>query len=268
VVVITTVQEEHLEGFGDLAGVLAEELSLCDEAPLAIVPDSEPDVIAAARSRAGRVVTAGLNGGDRTARAHGLDPDGRGWMEWRGAHVAVPLPGEHNLRNAALAVAVADEFGVSVRDAAAGIARMHPPAMRSDVGALGRALLVHDAYNSNPGSARAAIALLRAVGAERQRVAVLGTMGELGASAERAHREVAEVALSSGADIVCGIGLFAATLDALAPGDERVITAPDVEELWPLLRPRLRSDAAILLKASRSVRLERLVPLLNTWATS
>jgi UDP-N-acetylmuramoyl-tripeptide--D-alanyl-D-alanine ligase len=45
-----------------------------------------------------------------------------------------------------------------------------------------------------------------------------------------------------------------------------VVTARDVEDLWPLLEPRLDGDAAILLKASRGVRLERLVPYLTTWA--
>ena len=52
----------------------------------------------------------------------------------------------------------------------------------------------------------------------------------------------------------------------LAPGDARVITAADVDDLWPKLQPRLTPDAAILLKASRGVKLERLVPILTTWA--
>jgi len=268
VVVITTVQEEHLEGFGDLAGVLAEEISLCEEVPLAFVPADEPDVVAAARARAGRVVTVGLSSGNRAATASGLRADGRGWLEWEGTRVAVPLPGAHNLRNAALALGVATEFGVAPADAAEGIARMPQPPMRSAVEGLGRALLVHDAYNSNPGSARAAIALLRDVGEGRQRVAVLGTMGELGAASERAHREVAEAALASGADLLCGIGVFAGALQAAAPGDSRVIAAEDVDDLWPQLQPRLQPNAAILLKASRSVKLERLVPLLTTWATT
>jgi UDP-N-acetylmuramoyl-tripeptide--D-alanyl-D-alanine ligase len=268
VAVVTTVQEEHLEGLGDLAGVLAEELSLCVEVPLVVVPAGEPDVVAAARQRAGRVVTAGLGSGDRHAGAHGLHANGRGWLEFDGVRVESPLAGEHNLRNAMLALAVAREFGVSVEDAALGLSKMPQPSMRSAVAPLGQALLINDAYNANPGSARAAIALLREVGAGRQRVAVLGTMRELGAHAPRAHREVAEAALASGAELVCGIGDFASALAALAPGAAHVITAPDVEELWPMLAPKLKRDAAILLKASRGVKLERLLPHLTTWATT
>ncbi len=267
VAVVTTVQEEHLEGFGDLAGVMAEELSLCDGVPLAVVPAEEPEVLREARSRAGRTIGAGLTAGDVAATAHGLEADGSGWCEWAGARVRVPLPGVHNLRNATLALTVAGEFGVPVERAAAGIAAMPQPPMRSAVQPLGSALLVVDCYNSNPGSARAAIALLRDVGAGRQRVAVLGTMRELGAASERAHREVAEAALASGAELVAGIGEFAAALTALDAG-ARVVTARDVEDLWPQLAPRLAPNAAILLKASRGVKLERLLPHLTTWATS
>jgi UDP-N-acetylmuramoyl-tripeptide--D-alanyl-D-alanine ligase len=268
VAVVTTVQEEHLEGLGDLAGVLAEEMSLCEEVPLVVVPAAEANVVAAARERAGRVVAAGLEAGDRHASAHGLHATGRGWLEFDGVRVESPLAGEHNLRNAMLALAVAKEFGVSAADAASGMATMPQPSMRSAVAPLGQALLINDAYNANPGSARAAIALLREVGAGRQRVAVLGTMRELGAHAPRAHREVAEAALASGVELVCGIGDFAAALAALPPGAAHVLTAPDVEELWPMLAPKLERDAAILLKASRGVKLERLLPHLTTWATT
>lgn len=268
VALVTTVQEEHLEGFGDLMGVMAEELSLCDGAPIAVVPAAEADVVSLAQAKAMRTVSAGLGEGTRHATAHGLHADGRGWLEWDGRRVEVPLPGAHNLRNAALVMAVASEFGVNPIDAAAGIARMPQPPMRSDVTSLGDALVVSDCYNSNPGSARAAISLLRDVAHGRPRVAVLGTMRELGNASARTHREVAEAALASGAELVCGIGEFGPALRDLAPADARVLIADDVDDLWPQLQPRLARNAAILLKASRGVRLERMLPLLSSWATT
>jgi UDP-N-acetylmuramoyl-tripeptide--D-alanyl-D-alanine ligase len=181
----------------------------------------------------------------------------------------VPLRGRHNLNNAMIALAVAREFGIQIEDAGAAIAAMNVtamPSMRSAVEPLGEALLINDAYNSNPGSARAALALLKQVGAGRQRVVVLGTMRELGAQAERAHAEIAGEALRSGAQIVAGIGEFAAALEKIAPNDDRVVTGNDIDELWPKLQPRLAADAVILLKASRGVRLERLLPHLTAWA--
>lgn len=269
IAVVTTVQEEHLEGFGDLAGVMREEASLLDGTPLAVIPADEPALAHEARRRAHRTVTAGLGGGDLAATEFGLSADGSGWADVGGTRVVVPLRGLHNLRNAMLALAVARECGVDIGDAAAAIAAISTaalPSMRSAVTALGEALLINDAYNSNPGSARAALALLAQVGADRQRVAVLGTMRELGAHATRAHDAVALAALESGAAIVAGIGDFAPALARVAPDDDRVVTAADVDDLWPKLRARLAGDAVILLKASRGVRLERLLPHLTEWA--
>jgi len=267
VAVVTCVQEEHLEGFGDLAGVLAEESALFDEVELAVVPAGESALIGEARRRARRVVTAGLGAGDVAASAHGLNADGTGWLELDGVRVDVPLRGAHNLRNAMLALATARELGVSLANAATAIAHMPQSSMRSAVGPLGAALLLNDAYNANPGSMRAALELLAVVGAGRQRVAVLGTMRELGATAAQMHRDVARAALASGADLIAGIGEFATALEEVGAGDERVVVGRDVDDLWPVLQPRLRADAAILLKASRGVRLERLLPYLTAWAT-
>ncbi|MDQ8154154.1 MAG: UDP-N-acetylmuramoyl-tripeptide--D-alanyl-D-alanine ligase [Gemmatimonadota bacterium] len=266
VAVVTCVQEEHLEGFGDLAGVLSEESALLDGVELAIVPVTEPALIAEARRRATRVVTAGLGAGDLAATAHGINPDGTGWLELDGVRVHVPLRGVHNLRNAMLALAVAREFGIAAADAARALAAMPQPSMRSAVEPLGTALLINDAYNANPGSMRAAIELLAAVGVGRQRVAVLGTMRELGPTAPQLHRAIARVALESGADVVAGIGEFQDALAAEGAGDPRVVTAGDVDDLWPVLQMRLQPNAAILLKASRGVRLERLLPHLQSWA--
>ncbi len=269
IAVITTVQEEHLEGFGDLAGVMREEASLLDGVATAIVPADEPALVSESVRRAKRTVTAGLGSGDIMAAAHDLNPDGSGCVVIDGARINVPLKGLHNLRNAMLALAAARECGVQIEDAGRAIAAMNlssMPGMRSAVEPLGEALLINDAYNSNPGSARAAIALLAQVGAGRQRVAVLGTMRELGSASARAHAEIAKAALDSGAQIVAGIGDFAGALEQAGGGDARVITARDVDDLWPKLQPRLAADAVILLKASRGVRLERLVPQLTAWA--
>jgi UDP-N-acetylmuramoyl-tripeptide--D-alanyl-D-alanine ligase len=143
---------------------------------------------------------------------------------------------------------------------------MPSPPMRVNVEQHGTATLINDAYNSNPGSARAAIELLRHAGAGRQRVAVLATMLELGPHTPRLHEEVARDALREGVDIVAAIGEFAAALGRIATGDPRVITADDVDGLWTKLSSRLAPDAVILLKGSRGMRLERLVEPIARWA--
>src|SRR5205823_5763101 len=96
-VVVTSVAEEHLEGLGDLAGVLREEMAATDAVAVAIVPASQPEVVDAARSRAKRVVAAGLDEGDVRAESWSVLPDGRGELTVDGDHIDVPLRGIHNL---------------------------------------------------------------------------------------------------------------------------------------------------------------------------
>ena len=268
IALVTSIAEEHLEGLGDLAGVLREEASVYDGVAVGIAPSAQPEIAGAARGKAKRVVVAGLDAtADLKPGRWEIGPDGLGVIEIGGVTIRPPVRGLHNLRNAMLALAVARECGVSFEDAAEGIAAMPQPKMRVAWEQVGNVTLINDAYNANPGSTRAAIELLQGTGTGRQRVIVLGTMRELGAASEQCHADIAGLALASGADIVAGIGEFAPALEKRKEG-ERVITASDVDDLWPQLQGRLQRDAIILLKASRGVQLERLVPHLTTWATA
>jgi UDP-N-acetylmuramoyl-tripeptide--D-alanyl-D-alanine ligase len=268
VAVITSIGEEHLEGLGDLAGVLREELALTDGVPVVIAPAAHPEVAAGARGRAERVVVAGLEGADVMPVAWRLESDGSGTLTVDDSVLNIPLRGVHNLRNAMLAYAVARAYGVSHEQMATGLARMPQPSMRAAVTPLGDALLVNDAYNANPPSAIAAIELLAAVAGDRPQVAVLGTMRELGAATDAMHDTVAARALASPAVLLVGLGEFAAAFRRLAPNDPRLLLAPDADDIAPSLPTRLPARAAILLKGSRGVRLERLVPVLTQWATA
>ena len=129
--------------------------------------------------------------------------------------------------------------------------------------------MINDAYNANPGSARAALELLEHAGAGRQRVAVLGTMLELGAQADRRCTTRSRVPRSPAPiELVIGVGGFADALARVAPGDARAVGGADPASAWDAARSRLRGDAVILLKGSRGVRLERLVPLISDWASA
>ncbi len=232
---VTSIAEEHLEGLGDLGGVLREEVAIYDGVAVGIAPSAQPEIAEVARGKARRLIVAGLESNAD------VKPD-----RW-----------EIGPR----------ECGVSYEDATAGIADVPQPKMRSSWEQVGGVTLINDAYNANPGSSRAAIEFLKGTGSGRQRVIVLGTMRELGAASQQCHADIAGLALASGADIVAGIGEFAPALEKQDQGD-RVITAADVEDLWPRLQARLQRNAIILLKASRGVQLERLVPHLTTWATA
>ncbi len=266
IAVVTSIGEEHLEGLGDLAGVLKEEVAVFHGVNVGVAPASQPEIATAARGMTTSFVEAGLDAGSIRPSAWRLAADGSGTIELDDVVVAPPLRGLHNLQNTMLAIAIARICGVADAGAASGIASMQVPRMRVSSEQLGRATLINDAYNANPGSTRAALELLRGMGSERQRVVVLGTMRELGAASARCHDDISRLALDGPADVVAGIGEFKDALARIAPGDARVVTAASVDELWPQLESRIQPDAVILLKASRGVQLEQLVPHLTTWA--
>jgi UDP-N-acetylmuramoyl-tripeptide--D-alanyl-D-alanine ligase len=179
--------------------------------------------------------------------------------------ISLPLAGRHNARNLLLALAVALELGVA--PAALSDLAVEVPGGRNRRLQLGGVTVLDETYNASPEAMLAALDLLAvqplAVGAARY--AVLGTMLELGESSLALHRRVAERARNLGLDglvIVDGGGEGAAMLEAAA-GLERLLRVARPEEALEPLLGWLRPGDALLLKASRGVALERLLPLLQ-----
>jgi UDP-N-acetylmuramoyl-tripeptide--D-alanyl-D-alanine ligase len=192
-------------------------------------------------------------------------PGGATRWSFRGVVVELPLPGMHNVRNALVALGVSAELGVPVRDSAAAIAAMPAPKMRSEWMRVGTLDVLADCYNANPPSTRAALELLASLPARGRKVAVIGTMRELGAHAEGLHRSVGALAaekLGKGIDLLVATGDFVPAL-AEAAGDGRVIAVEDPLEAYEALRGRMEGDETVLLKGSRGVALERLLALLE-----
>ena len=179
--------------------------------------------------------------------------------------MSLPLTGRHNARNLLLALAVALELGVA--PAALSDLTVEVPGGRNRRLQLGGVTVLDETYNASPEAMLAALDLLAsqplAVGAARY--AVLGTMLELGESSLALHRQVAERARNLGLEglvIVDGGAEGAAMLEAAA-GLERLVRVARPEEALEPLLGWLRPGDALLLKASRGVALERLLPLLQ-----
>ncbi len=272
IAVVTSIGEEHLEGLGDLDGVLREEAAIFEGVATAVIPAHETALFAAAQQHGVKhIVRVGLDAGDVKADRWSVQPDGFIQLVMNDVQITVPMRGQHHGANAMLALAVAQATGVPLADAAQALGSMQIPSMRGGWETVGSLTIINDAYNANPPSMRAALALLRQVGAGRQRVAVLGTMRELGIHSDAQHDAIAREAidaLNSGVDIVIAVGEFATAFTRIAMDDRRVLGATDADHAWTLLEPVLKRDAMVLLKGSRGVTLERMLSPLTSWATS
>ena len=264
VTVTTNVAVSHLDGFGDLAGVLAEELDLLEGAPLAIVGMEPAGLAEGARERAQRVLTAGLARADRVPQAVTVDSTGRATVAVDGQRFLLPLLGQHQAANAMLAWTLGQELGLEPAAAAEALRTLKIPGGRGEVIEAGGLTIVHDAYNANPASFLAAIATARQMRGSRRLVFVAGTMRELGAEAARHHAAVAAALVGLDADVLAAVGEFVPPLELYRSrlGD-KLLTAVDAPTMGPLLQARLSGDELVFLKASRGAALERIIPFLT-----
>ena len=182
--------------------------------------------------------------------------------------VRLPLAGEHNARNAAAALAVVLALGLPARPAAAALERVALPAHRSRFLRVQGRHILDDSYNANPGSMAAALASLSAsAGGSGQTFAVLGDMLELGAETDARHRELGRQVAELGFAGLIALGAHAAELargaqEAGLPAARILVTQDPAAAAASVLDWSQPSDW-ILIKASRALRLERVVESLG-----
>ena len=256
--VITSIGSSHLEHLGGPEGVAEEKGSLIEGLPAsgyAILNDVEcgPDV---RRRTDATIVTFGTASGDVRARVVGRDLDLRPTVHiespWGSGEVVLSVRGDHQAVNAAAALAVAACAGADFDAALAGVAAAEGSQKRAEFWRTPTGLRVlNDSYNANPNSMEAALRTLAQVDAPR-RVAVLGEMAELGASGDAAHQRIGQLADSLGIEVIA-VGV---------PGYGGTSVADQSEALDLVLA--LPVDSVVLVKASRSVGLDKLADRLRT----
>jgi UDP-N-acetylmuramoyl-tripeptide--D-alanyl-D-alanine ligase len=248
--VLTALGEEHLLAFGDLKGVVEEEMGLL-KAPMALVSQQAKEVLLAFGHR---VDWPTYGFGQATFRGEGLEllpQESR--FRYRDLPVRVPYPGLGPALGALAAMAAAEVLGRDLEAVAGRLAHLRLPPGRMERREIGGVVFLNDAYNANPLSVKAGLAWLAAQPGRKW--AVLGEMRELSEKALELHLEVAEEAARLGLTPLY-LGPFAKAQAAL--GGEAV---EDLEAALAWLKARVRPGDLVYLKASRAVGLERILEL-------
>jgi UDP-N-acetylmuramoyl-tripeptide--D-alanyl-D-alanine ligase len=172
----------------------------------------------------------------------------------------IQLLGRHQVANALFAIAIGVELGLNRTEVARGLAECGPPKMRLELWEQGGVRVLDDAYNANADSVVAALQTLRELPCKGRRVAVLGDMAELGTHSEAAHEEIGRRAAELGVGQLFAVGKMAPVMarGARGAGLNRVFEFADVETAAAAVRSFVKSGDAVLLKASRAARLERI----------
>jgi len=270
IAVVTTVGESHLDRLGSFAGVLDEKLDLfrsMTEGGRCVVGDEPAALVDAAQAICSDLRIAGWSErADPDLRPDQFERDvfGAPRFKWRGHPVTLALPGRHSVVNALISLAISELVGVSARDAVRGLASAEVSSLRGEIRQIGNVRVVADCYNANPQSLRAALEVLGDQPGNSRTVAVLGTMLELGNEAARLHEEILEYALGLNIDLVVATGGFAEAAEALEVDEPEVLRSQDWRKAYPALRDWLEGDEVLLLKASRGIALENMLPLLDS----
>lgn len=272
--VITSIGREHLEFFGNLAGVAREEGALAELLPvdgkLFVNGDGEWPARIAARTRAGVIrlgfgATNDWRAGDIRQEKAGLVFRVAGPVKDFCGEYKLRLLGRHQAVNALFAIALGVELGLDAGEIRRGLEACDPPKMRGQLWETGGVQVLDDCYNANADSMLAALQTLMDLPCKGRRIAVLGDMAELGAQSEAAHEEVGRRAAELGVGQLIAVGKMAAVLARGAKAGElnRVLEFSDVESALPGLKNFVKPGDLVLLKASRSTRLERLAEALR-----
>jgi len=272
--IITNAGAEHLEGFGSLEGAARAEGEMVaglDSSATAIInADDEFAGLWRGMTRA-KVVTFGLTpGADFTATdvrteigAEGfatrfvlVSPAGR-------AAITLKLAGRHNVINALGAAAAAISAGVGLEQVVSGLGAVQAVKGRLQFKKTRHgAWLIDDSYNANPSSVHAGIGVLAQL--EGRKWLVFGQMGELGDFADEAHTEIGTFARAHGVERLFAVGKHAElTVRSFGAGAEWFA---DTAALSQAVDAVLAPDVRVLVKGSRSNRLERVVEALGAAA--
>ncbi len=268
--VITNIDSTHMELLGSIEAIAQAKAELLDALPLdgtAVLNGDSPWVRKVAHRAPGTILWFGLEQGcDFTAKdieSHGehgvyftlVTPQGQRKIE-------LPVPGRHMVCNALAAAAVGVTMGLNLDDIVQGLAVASVSGMRGQIHRSHELIILNDAYNAHPQSMLAALELLQELEGERK-IAVLGSMLELGDDTCLAHRRVGQAVAAGKVDALITVGEEGATMveAAVEAGLSRnsVCLCADNRQAQQCLRRWLKARDTVLVKGSRGLGMEEIV---------
>ena len=274
IAVITNIGTAHIGRLGSRAAIATAKCEITAAlAPqgVVVIPAGDP-LLEAALSRcwSGRTLRVALEDDIASdlpesdcpaADLVGIHDAQQGLLSLEGLRFSCPLDGRHNARNLMLALAVASELGVPLVDLQD--LKVTVPGGRNRRLSIGTLTLLDETYNASPEAVLAALDLL--AHQSGRRFAVLGTMLELGTSSIELHEAVVARAIQLGLDglVAVASGEEAAAMQRAASSLERFALVESPELAAETLNRWLQPGDTLLLKASRGVALERLIPLIK-----
>ena len=269
--VVSNVGPVHLEFFPDgIEGIARAKYELIEALPadgVAVLNFDDNYVASFGRGLGERAVFYGLNEGAEVRAVHVAEVGAEGvvfTVEVQGERASVQLRmlGRHNVPNALAAIATGLRSGMALAECAAAVGELRAGDKRGEVVHWRGATLINDCYNSNPRALDAMVDALMAMPGERH-IVVAGEMLELGPEGEALHAACGQRMAERGVTTVIGVrGAAEALVRAAREGGVDAVFVADADAAGKWLQANVRAEDAVLLKASRGVKLERALAVL------
>lgn len=261
IAIITNIGLSHIENLGSQENILRAKMEITDffDEQSLLIYNGDDEYLSTIKETRYRRITGGFQRGDVLVRNLEVAKDSVRFTPSKGRRpVEIDMPGRHNALNGILCWIAAREL--SVPEEALEQVHVERSAMRMDLMELRRLTVINDCYNASPDSMKSGLDYLGTfVG---RRVAILGTMRELGATAKESHQRVGRYAREKGIEVLLAVGEHAEDY-RIGFGEEGFHGHRTVEEFSARLVELIEAQDTILLKASRGMAFERLLPLLE-----
>ncbi|TAK89498.1 hypothetical protein EPO04_00050 [Patescibacteria group bacterium] len=258
--IVTAIAPAHLEQFGSVDAIAHEKMALARGSRVVLLNAEDPRVMEESKKLGREVSTYGVRDGNAhfegITRLKNLTLNGRLQLADDEVAVKTNFVAEHSLSALAAAAAVGEELGLNGNEIKAGIQTFESVSGRMQVfNGVNGSTIIDDTYNSSPRAATAAVAELLRLPTEGRRIAVLGTMNELGDAATEAHRELGRVAAK--VDLLVTIGKLAGdyiTAGAVEAGidDAKIKNFMSPYKAGEFLKSELNQGDLVLAKGSQN----------------
>lgn len=274
-VIITNIGEAHIENLGDRDGILKAKLEalegLASDGTVILCGDNDK--------------LWGLNGtldfetlycgienkkSELVAENVATYADGTEFtftFDGNNYRARTSVPGVHHVYNALISILAGIKYTVPMKDILSGITEFVPVGMRQATSKIGEYTVIKDCYNANPTSMKAGLEILKLSNSGERKIACLGDMMELGTISEEAHLKIGKLIPTYGVDCLITVGeraaLIAKGAEDAGMSKSNIYPFKNNSEVCENIKKILKDDDVILLKASRSMKLEEIADFLE-----
>ena len=285
IALITNVGTAHIGNLGSRENILKAKLEITDffDKKNTLIINGDNDLLSKIKKKIFEIIKIGIND-DVNFKAEDIDL-GEDFVEFSINEIIqtsdeerkilkerfrVDVPGKHSVLNALLAIACGKILGMKYEEIRLGFRNLQTTSMRLDIVKGNRFNIINDCYNANPDSMKAAIDVLKNLKSKRK-VAVLGTMGELGDESLDAHKSIGKYAMENGVNVLITLGEFnkvykegfySVESGKLTVESYKGFESQD-EAIKYLIEECLQEGDAVLIKASRAMKFETIVEALK-----